>query len=188
MRRIAGVILCVILAMYCVSVSAEKTKYQYGTPEEVLGMTEAEMMEKVLELLKDDWLYGRTGNFRRYAERFDTKGYLQILHTQICYIDKNYADHETTEIKGKTRENRMFNVYCVVDFTMINDLYGTAPYYADLGEKNNVVIYWDGRMEVCSGVFYRYITQYAYEAFGEMFASVIQTDDYNRTYCLLEQE
>ncbi len=66
------------------------------------------------------------------------------------------------------------NVYCVIDFVILSDYFGTAPYYCDAGIDNCVVVYRDGTMVVSRQSLFN---QYRARTYSNDFSAIIEKVD-----------
>ncbi len=142
--------------------------------------SEAELVAQATEALKAYWLqevYKGNGS--------SEQGYLEILHTQVSYISDEAASLPEEDVKG-----RLFHdVYCVVDFVLLSDLYGTAPYYLDANAYYSVAIYRDGSAEVMVNSLFRLYASrtYIYD-FSDIISSISNCgSDYNAVFLLREE-
>lgn len=173
MKRTICIVICMIL-MLTGGAFAENKENEYIA---AWNMSETEIMEKAVELLKAAWMNGKIFSFnnRQRSERGD----LQILHAQICYFNPLYIPQ---------KKNYLESVYCMVEFTLLTDFYGTAPYYADVAAQNAVLFKMDGTTEVNTTPFYYCMVRYSTEDFMNALIRVTHTDEYNGIYYLLEEE
>ena len=107
-------------------------------------MVEERIIEDSLELVKKYWRENVYAD-EWYLESDGTRGYLEIIHTQIAYIkDEITADEGIQD----TAEMYFDDVSCVVEFQIMSDYYASDPYCFNVGLNNCVAVYRDGRMEV----------------------------------------
>lgn len=107
----------------------------------LLRKEEGPMIEQAIRALKEYW----ESEYQFYSENFRTNGYLEILKTQIIYIcNPEYSDDQIAKIAQKCFNN----VYAVIEFVILTDMYGTAPYYQIPYKGNSVVVYENGQIEV----------------------------------------
>lgn len=162
-------ILCIILILSMgIGAFSESAETAVTDPSE---LSENEFVELAVEQLKAKWI----DTFKR--RDFSENGYLQILHTQICYINPDYVP---------VRHNYLQDVYCMVEFTLLTDFFGLAPYYTDLAGGNAVLFMRDGTIKVDSSPFLTAQQRFSLKDFRNAIVSVTQTDEYNGIYYLLE--
>ena len=194
-KIICALAVIAVLFLPVCSAFAAGTDDRFIPPEEAIGMTEAEMMNRAVELLTDAWRYGGKSvlSINTYngpnSRHLSEEGYLRILHVQICYLDEDYTSRETVLIKDNGQRNAVYGVYCVIEFTLLSDAQGTAPYYTgNIGTLDEVVVMRDGSMAVQSDIFtVQYIQRYRMEEIPKMMAKVVQTDEYNAVYYLRDK-
>ena len=114
-----------------------------------------------------------------YNESPDTDGYLEIIHTRVMEIDPDENDSFFWQL-----ENGM-NIRYIVEFTLLSDYYGSAPYYHNAGVYDTVLIYEDGSALVGGNFFgmYKSLT-YNSDYSGFLTAIYDYGDNYNRTFDL----
>lgn len=169
-KWICGVLCIVLLLTTGIAAFSESTEVAFTDPSK---LSESEIMALAVEQLKDSW----TNTFKK--RDLSEKGYLQILHTQICYINPDYVPVK--------RGYYLQDVYCMVEFTLLNDFYGLAPYYPDLASGNAVLFMCDGSIKVETSPFLKAQQRYSLEDFRNAIVSVTQTDEYNAVYYLLDK-
>lgn len=189
MRRFLVLILCVFFFVPILA-SAEGIDLSSMSPEELqsliadaqkqLALSEPEMMERAIDLLKSTWLNDDKYGYKSMMST-SQHGYLEILHSQILYISDKAAADES---------GFFYNMYCVIDFVLLSDYYGSAPYYADAGINSSVVVFNDGNMEVRTrSVFAQYSARtYSYDYSGIISSVRKLGSDYNAVFYLLDEE
>ena len=142
---------------------------------------EPSLVEKATDLLLSTWKNKVYGDYAGSEH-----GYLEIVHTQITYIKKSYAARDLT---GKAGDDLFHNVFCVIDFMLLSDYYGSAPYYVNTDYYSSIIVYRNGEMEAVSvSPFKRYIGITYRTDFSEMIESVHDCGDkYNAAFNLLDQ-
>lgn len=149
MKRFIMLLLCCAILLPCV-VRAESDVDLTKMSSAEWQLTDEVMMQAAIDTLVAHWkneIYTIPS-----TDMYD--GYLEILAAQITYINEEYATQEEFEFNA----DAMFeNVYCVIDFVILTDYYGSSPYYYDAGTDNCIVVYRDGTMEVSRvPIFSRY--------------------------------
>lgn len=196
MKKGICILACIVLLLSCVCfAAAEETDRRFIPPEEAIGMTEEEMMNQAVALLTDTWRYGGSGILTSmtyngpWSRCLSEEGYFQILHAQICYLDRDYASREKEMIRDKNRRSDTYGVYCMIDFSLLTDPFGTAPYYMPYtGMADEVVVLWDGSMFTQPNVFLSwYVQRLRVAEIPRMMVKVVQTDAYNAVYCLRDR-
>ena len=190
MKKLLSVFL-VILCLMAPAASAQEFDLSSMTPSELqeliaaaqkqLQMSEPVLIENAVQALKAMWrgVYGQPSVSKH--------GYLEIIHTQVTYINEAYASGELTEKSGGS----MFrNLYCVIDFVLLSDYYGTAPYYTDIGMYTSVLVYRDGKIENASRSPFELYRSRTYSAdFSAIISSVHDCGtEYNAVFYLLDEE
>ncbi len=144
------------------------------------NMNEPALIEQATYVLRQTW------KDKVYADYGTSEhGYLMIVHTQVTYIKEDVA---TRELTGKTGDDLFHNVFCVIDFMLLSDYFGSAPYYFDAGVYSSVIVYLDGTLEaVNTSPFKKYIS-YTYNTdLSDLIDSVHDCgSDYNAAYNLLD--
>lgn len=123
------------------ALSPEELQKLISTAESQLQLNDETMLHSAIEALIKHW------KNEIYADPFldESNGYFEILSVQASYIKKEFA----TQDEFASSSDAMFeDVYCVVDFVILSDYFGSDPYYWDAGVDNCVVIYRDGTAEV----------------------------------------
>lgn len=136
MKRLMLVLLACAMLLPWVACAASGS----GGP---LPMTDEGMVQAAVSTLLDYWtdeVYAVPS-----ADFYD--GYLEILAIQASYIREDFATRETY---ARSADALFKDVYCVIDFVLLSDYYGTSPHYFDAGSNNCVVVYRDGTMAVIS--------------------------------------
>lgn len=124
-KIILSVVAVILIAAIAVSLTILIPKIKYKE--------EDEMAEKAIELLTEAWE-------DVYGEREDFINFDKII------IIKN-----TRIIKIKNNDSEIFkDVEYVMEFDVLNDYYGSAPYYVSYGPRF-VMFYKNGKAEVYSG-------------------------------------
>lgn len=149
-----------------------------------LELSEDKLVTQAIDNLKDYWREGSyaTGMY----ESNDKRGYLEILNTCVTYIKRDFS----TQTEYATEPESMFsNVYCVIDFVLLSDYFGSAPYYSDICMNNCVVVYLDGTMEVSrKPLFDLYRSRSFVSDFSPMIESVHNLGSaYDAVFYLLEE-
>ena len=188
-------ILCMLAALLLISTSAmAEFDLSSMSPDELqqliaqaqtqLELSEDKLVSQAVELIKDYW---RTEVYapQMYTSN-DPRGYLEIVNTCVTYIKRDFATQ--TEYASST-EAMFANVYCIIDFILLSDYYGSAPYYTDIGINNCVIVYLDGSIEMSRMPFF---DQYRSRSFVTDFSPMIESfhnlkSAYNATYHLLEE-
>ena len=152
------------------------------SPQSELLKDEPSLVERATDSLRSTWknkVYGDYG--------VSEHGYLEIVHTQITYINESYA---TRDLTGKTSDDLFHNVFCVIDFMLLSDYYGSAPYYFDAGIYSSIIVYRNGAVETVSMSPFRKYYSLTYSGdFSEIIESVHDCEDeYNAAYNLLDQQ
>lgn len=149
-----------------------------------LELAEDKLVSQAANLLKDYW---RTKVFApgKYVSN-EERGYLEILNTRVTYIRHDFA----TQAEYDTKTDSMFsNVYCVIDFVLLSDYYGSAPYYNNIDMYNCIVVNLDGSMEMSNLPFF---DLYRSRSFNTDFSPIIESvhnlgSAYDAVYYLLEE-
>ena len=108
-----------------------------------------------------------------WDEEFDKSSvendkYLEIKNTRIISIKDNDIDY-------------FKDVDYVVEFIILTDYYGSAPYYNVTTQYNNVVFYKDGSRKITSDFFRRYTSITYSTDYSDIIHSIKDFDDtYNR--------
>ncbi len=192
MKILLAILLCTVLLLPSFSF-AENIDLSSMSPEELnalinaaqqqldSNLTESEMMKSAVALLKDTWLNDSKLGYKS-AGNMSQHGYLEILHTQLSYISESASADESLF------NGIFYNVYCVIDFVLLSDYYGTEPYYVDAGINTSIVVYRDGTAEVCrNSIFAKYSARtYSYD-YSDIISSVKNLgSEYNATFYLLD--
>ena len=139
MRRFAALLLTLCLCTACAF--ADGTQFADMTTEELIAMRDAAdreilvrqedpLIEQAIAALLDDWE-------TQYAKGMGD-GYVGIRWTRVVYL---------TEEAG-TYSSMFENRVAFVEFVVISDFFGTAPYYMHAGVHECVAFYADGSVEV----------------------------------------
>jgi len=96
---------------------------------------EDDIIAKAIEIVLDHW------KNEEYNVEYDLSenGYLEIIRTRVVYLTETAATHET-----------MIDMHCFVEFFLLTDYYGTAPYYNHVGVNECVVMKTDGTFEIAA--------------------------------------
>ena len=157
MKSIAAFLLTLLLLMGSIALVEETIDLTKMTPAELealiaaaqheLTMQEDRLIERSIEMLKDHY----KAEYERNGE--SEEGYLEIINTQVVYIkddivvDERYAKPVTL----------FDNVDAIVEFIVLDDLFGTAPYYMPSYGVTSVCRYQDGSLVVVkASLFNRY--------------------------------
>lgn len=148
MKRVIVLIVSAILCIVPVLSMGENIDLSSMTQEELLALIDAAknqlntsepvMVEKAIEMIKAVWLEDYK------AANLSKNGFLEILNTRIVYVKEEIATQDVSD-----KNTSMFqNVYCVIEFTLLSDYYGSGPYYEDVRVNDSVVVYRDGSVSV----------------------------------------
>ena len=110
----------------------------FTTAQSKFDKSEPALIETAINALKSTWLE------KAYNVSISDHGYLEIVHARITYI-KEHTDREWAQ---QNASDLFSDVYCIVEFVLLSDYYGSAPYYMDVNLYNNVVISRDGTVSV----------------------------------------
>ena len=189
MKRLLALVLILLLgASVCAeqmdlsSLSPQELRDLISAAREQLSKSEPVIVEQAIEQLKTTWLE------EVYSKSIhpDADGYLEILHTQVTYIREEVASQQG----GDSREGELFHdVYCVVDFVLLSDFYGTGPYRMSAGIYDSVVVYRDGTVSAAGkSPFIMYFNRTYNSDFSGIIESVHDCGgDYNAVFHLLEK-
>jgi len=135
---------------------------------------EEHQMDAVIDALKEAWV-------QEYAEFGNSDGYLQILHARAVHIRDDAGS------VSEFAQNTFGEIDIVYEFIVLDNYFGTAPYYAYSGMLNNVVLYKDGTLEVLPrSIFNDYRARTYTIDFSGIIESVEELDEaYNQTFNLL---
>ena len=119
-----------------------------------------EMITKAIDLVKSNW----TAYYIEDPAFGD--GYFEIKNTRVITIKENDIE-------------LFADLAYIIEFDIYTDLYGSAPYYADAGLDDCVVVYKNGAMDVVRNV----IQTYRNTTYQSDFSAFIETiDDYHEQY------
>lgn len=188
-------LLCLVVAFLLISVSAyAEFDLSAMSPDELqqlitqaqtqLALSEEKLVSQAIDLLKEYW---RTEIYApgKYISN-DARGYLEIINTNVTYVKRDFA----TQAEYASNNDSMFsNVYCVIDFVLLSDYFGSAPYYSNSTMNNCVVVYLDGTMELSK---YPLFDQYRSRSFNTDFSPIIKAvrslgSAYDAVFYLLEE-
>lgn len=93
-------------------------------------------MDAVIDALKEAWTQEYTSDWG------SGDGYLQILHARAVHIREDAGS--VNEYALKT----FGEIDVVYEFILLDNYFGTSPYYMCSHMLNNVVLYKDGTLEV----------------------------------------
>lgn len=150
-----------------------------------LELSEEKLVSQALDMVKDairETYYAP----QRYRSN-DPRGYLEVLSTRVVYINRDIA---TQKEYIQKYEEHFSNVYCVIEFVLLSDYMGTAPYYAYTGGFSSVKVYLDGTMEVnrSAPLFNVYMSQTYDTGLGRIVKSISNLGStYNGVFHLLEE-
>ena len=187
MKRILALLLTLLLLM-SPALADEAIDLTKMTPAELealiaaaqleLTMQEDRLIERSIEVLKD---YYKSEYEKDY---YSGEGYLEITHTQVIYIkDEIVADEE----HAKAAEF-FDNVDAIVEFFVLDDRYGTAPYHAPGYCVMDVCRYRDGTLKVVTaGLISRYRSRTYTTDFTPIIESISDRNyEFNNTWYLLK--
>ncbi|MBQ7845401.1 MAG: hypothetical protein IJ392_04545 [Clostridia bacterium] len=188
-------LLCLIAAFLLMSVSAyAEFDLSAMSPDELqqlitqaqtqLELAEDKLVSQAIDLLKEYW---RTEVFApgKYISN-DARGYLEIINTNVTYIKRDFA---TQDLFANETETIFRDVYCVIDFVLLSDYYGSAPYYSNINMYNCVVVHLDGTMEISKLPLF---DLYRSRSFNTDFSPIIESvhslgSAYDAVFYLLEE-
>ncbi|MBR6165283.1 MAG: hypothetical protein IKQ45_05085 [Clostridia bacterium] len=190
MKRLLTLLLCMMLALPAgaCSETADTPSLSFDTLLDFVfgtktstGTTEPEMVQKAVETLKDFWLNDSKSGYKS-EYNMSRRGYLEILHTQLSYISDE-ANKDESLYYGQ-----FYNIYCVIDFVLLSDYYGTDPYYSCPGMYQTVAVYTDGTMKVLPHSPFSWYSAraYIYDYSGIISEVKNLGDQYNGSFFLLE--
>ncbi len=160
------ILAAVISAASVILVAAIIAGLVFGTSK-ITHIKEDAMAKEAIELLTEKW-----------EEIYEDNDIFDIETDKIIII-KN-----TRLIKIKDNDSEIFkDVDYVMEFILLSDYYGVAPYYMNIGIENFVLFYKDGTAEVYKTDPFLYHASRTYDYnFDEFVDKVTDLDDrYNRT-------
>ncbi len=166
------------------SMSPDELQQLIAQAQTQLELSEDKLVAQAVDTLKDYW---RTEVYApdKYISN-DKRGYLEIINTRVTYVKRDFA----TQTEFANSHAAMFDhVYCVIDFALLSDYFGSAPYYNDINMYNCIVVYLDGTMEISKLPLF---DLYRSHSFNTDFSPIIESfhnlgSAYNAVYHLLEE-
>ena len=188
MKRIAFILLallmvgCAVRAEPAIDMSRmteEQLRALIEAAELELAMQEERLIERAINALKT-WYQAELAENFCYAG----DGYLEIAHTQVIYIKDDIRVKEAYVKPAKLFEN----VAAIVEFVVLDDWYGTAPYRAPTFGVISVMLLKDGTLEVeRMSLFNRYRSLTFDNDFSPIIESVSDCNGkFNNTWYLLK--
>ena len=141
--------------------------------EEAIALAEEdEIIIKAMDVLLEYW---KTEEYQS-ATNFSETGYLEIIKTRVVYISEEASQTEYFQ-----------DMLCFVEFNLLSDYLGTAPYYFCVGKNECVAFYKDGTFGVCA---MNPLNSYRGRTFNTDFSNVIKSisdrgSEFNNSYQLL---
>jgi len=131
-------------------------------------------MDSVIAALKEAWA-------QEYAEFGNNDGYLQILHSRAIHICDDAGDVSEFAFSA------FGDIDVVYEFILMENYFGTAPYYSSSGMLSNVVLYKDGTLEVARRPVFH---DYRARTYTIDFSGIIESiedfgTDYNQVFNLV---
>ncbi len=182
---ITGIFAMLLLCMMCMvpgyaldsDMTLDELLAQKAQIEQAIAQVqEDEIVEKAVQVLKDYW------KKEAYGRGYDGKaGYLEIKWTRVVYI-KDEIEADKTEQFDK--------MSCYVEFFLLSDYFGTAPYYCHAGVAEWVAFNKDGSFEVLDR---DPISMYRVRTYQTDFSSIIDRisdrgSDFNDVFLLFEED
>lgn len=159
MKRIFAVILLVAMVL---------TLAACGKKDPAAAGKHQDVITKAVTEVKKSWQKSYDEDAANGAK---TERYFQIVNTRVVTLQGNAG-------------GEFQNVGYVVEFDIYSDYFGTAPYYQNAKVNNNVLVYFDGRMEVGSNVIKHYADKTGKTDLSDLILSV---DDYQGAYNCTEK-
>ena len=156
-------IIVVIIAILSFTACGKQDMESAGTNKEVSKLHE--IITEATAQLMEYWK-------QSYKETdVETDGYFEIKNTRVITIKEN--------------EIELFkDVAYIIEYELYTDYMGSAPYYANCGVNNNVVVYKNGTMDIVSNL----IRTYRNKTYQTDYSSFIESiDDYNGQYNCTEK-
>jgi len=151
--------------------------------QQELTMQEDRLIERSIELLKDYYTseYAEMNEYDYEDNPVD--GYLEIIHTQVVYL----KDEIVVEEQYAKSATLFDNVDAIVEYIVLDDYFGTAPYYYPTYGVISVIRYRDGSMKVWEGSFFsRYRSRTYTNDFTPIIESISDRNyEFNNTWYLL---
>jgi len=181
MKKLIALVL--LFSLSCCCAFAEQPNFDGMTLDELLAyqeqlqaamaaVEEDEIVSQAIDVLLDHW------KVEHYEKKPGTskEGYLEIVWTQVVYITDEAAESKYFE-----------NMLCVVEFLLLTDTLGTAPYYTRVGFDECVAVYKDGTFAVTSR---SPIDDYRMKTYSLDYTGIIESisnrsTDFNGAYRLL---
>ncbi len=163
--------------------NGEKLLSLIGVAQQALPQSEEDAVASAAEALRAYW---KENNYS--GDYYTGDGYLEIVHTRIVYISEAFATKEKDPEDSRSKADGLFaDVYCVVDFMLLSDYFGSAPYYMETGMDNCVAVMRNGRLEVRRSNPFNLYRSYTYSAdFSGIIESISDLgSEYNAVYRLL---
>ena len=134
-------------------------------------------MDAVIDALKEVWT-------QEYVESGYNDGYLQILHARAVHIRDDAGS--VNEYALKT----FGEIDVVYEFILLDNYFGTAPYYTYSSMHSNVVLYKDGTLEVLPRSIFN---DYRARTYTVDFSGIIESVEdlgtaYNQTFDLFSTD
>ncbi len=161
-RKILFVILSVILLLSVVG--CKNNTIKQGTDQRVLV---------AIESLANKWKESYT-ELEEIQEASIEDRYVQILHTRIVNIKDELDSNNQNE-----HQDIFEDIDYIVEFELLTNYLGTAPYYMNLKHCDSVIVYRDGKIEVTNNRF----KHYSAITFSNDFSAIIESiEDFGSEY------
>ena len=146
---------------------------------EIVRAQEDDIIRCAIEELKRYWT-------EKYIKYECGNGYLGIRFTRVVYVQDQV---NLPAYVPEAKKVYFDNVICFVEFMLLTDYFGTAPYYHDVGQSDWVAFYRDGTFKVTTDVLNLYRSQTYSTDYSGIIASITDRGAaFNADYMLLENQ
>lgn len=139
MKRLCYLIVTLILSLSLLTACQEDAPKVENNDTVAISQSERTMIEQAIDVLANEWEVIA-------VEDECNNGYLEIKNTRIVHTDSD-AIADALGIK---------DVEHIVEFIILTDFYGAAPYYYETQYMNNVVFFADGSTMVVTNAVQMY--------------------------------
>ena len=177
MKRLLAVVLLTCALVCALSAHAESYAPRAQKTSWILGLTrqkEDKILEKAIKALTEHW---KNEEYSGKNAGISEDGYLEIKWTRVVYIKDNIKADHTEQFKGMN---------CYVEFFLLSDYYGTAPYYCHAGVNECVAVMNNGQCKVIQDPIRVYRSQTYENDFSAIIESISDRgSEFNQVFRLL---
>ena len=178
MKRLLAIMLLTVILVCSFAACAESHAPRAQKTSWILGLTqpkEDRIIEKAVKALTEHW---KNEEYSGKNAGISKDGYLEIKWTRVVYIKDNIKADHAEQFKGMN---------CYVEFFVLSDYFGSAPYYSHAGVNECVAVMDNGQYKVVQDPIRMYRSMTYQNDFSPIIESISDRgSDFNQVFYLLK--